>query len=331
VESPGFGGLDVTERENSESENGNGSENRNGNENRNESRTAIDRRTLLKGVTAASLLGGVPLQVSAGESAASQSEQPAIDSDPRAQERPRFQYSVKFVCGEAEGERFARGRYRTAINVHNPIRDGETRFRWRVAPAFRAEPTDPSEFDAFGLGPDEALEIGCEQIRDLADLGGPGDLLTGFVVVEAETELDVVAVYTADADGVRSMDVERIPPRRLGNGGGGEEGGGDGNRPDLVPEEVACGHRSVEVTVRNRGNAPAGPSQTAVDFGRYGNQMRTTPVLAPGQSVTRTFQIPTRPDNCYDPNCEFTVTVDATDAVNESNETNNSVEARCRG
>jgi hypothetical protein len=317
----------------------NGSEERteNKSQNRNRPESAIDRRTLLKGVTAASLLGGVPL-ASASEQGVSQSDQPATDSNPRAQERPRFQYSVKFVCGEAEGERFARGRYRTAINVHNPMREDETRFRWKVAPAFPAEPTDPSDFDAFGLGPDEALEIDCRQIRDLADLGGPGDLLTGFVVIETDIELDVVAVYSADADGVRSMDVERIEPRRLGGGEGDGDGNGDGQQPDLVPEEVECispsvvgGDYLVEVEVRNQGDVPAGPSRTAVDFRKYGTKMQTTPVLAPDQSVTQRFVIPTGAQNCFDPNCEFTVTVDATDTVDESDEANNSVQEVCRG
>ncbi|WP_276302216.1 CARDB domain-containing protein [Halorussus lipolyticus] len=285
----------------------------------------IDRRTLLQGVTAVSLLGGLPARATAtGRTGLPNFDWESVDvgeatDADRQEDRPRFQYAVKFVCGEAEGERFARGRYRTGVNVHNPA-DDEVEFRWKVAPAFPAERAEPSDFEEFGLGPDGALEIDCRQIFEVV---GGGGLLTGFVVIEADTELDVVAVYSAEADGVRTMDVERVSPRQLGDG--------RGNAPDLVPAEIDCDGRELFVRVQNRGSAPAGPSKTEVDFDTYGTQTRETPILAPGQSATLRFQIPLRPRNCYDPDCEFAVTVDATDAINESNETNNSLRERCLG
>lgn len=281
-------------------------------------RSAIDRRTLLKGVTAASLLGGVPIRATAAEGAGA-SEQSPTDSNRRAQGRPRFQYAAKFVCGRADGEQLAEGRYQTAINVHNPMPEDSTRFRWKVAPAFPEQPSDPFDFSRYiPLPPDGAFEIDCRQIAERTD--SQGDLLTGFVVVQAISELDVVAVYTSEFEEERTLDVERVPPRRLRDGGG----GGGGNRPDLIPVEVGRSGENVVVLVRNQGNAPAGPSQTAVDFGQYGTETADTPVLAPGQSTTLQFEIPRQP-NCFDPDCDFVVTVDATDAVNESNEQNNTI------
>jgi hypothetical protein len=42
------------------------------------------------------------------------------------------------------------------------------------------------------------------------------DLLKGFVVVESDVELDVVAVYAAAGqdDQVETLHTERVPPRR---------------------------------------------------------------------------------------------------------------------
>ena len=59
----------------------------------------------------------------------------------------------------------------------------------------RLKPGPVSKFHDAELGPDEALEIDCQDIFKLArtDSG----FLKGFVVIESEVELDVVAVYTA--------------------------------------------------------------------------------------------------------------------------------------
>ena len=68
------------------------------------------------------------------------------------------------------------------------------------------------------LGPDEALEIDCPDISKLAhtDAG----FLKGFVVIESEVELDVVAVYTAAGrdEQVETLHTERVParPRKAG-------------------------------------------------------------------------------------------------------------------
>lgn len=46
--------------------------------------------------------------------------------------------------------------------------------------------------------------------------GVDADLLKGFVVVESDVELDVVAVYAAAGqdDQVETLHTERVPPRR---------------------------------------------------------------------------------------------------------------------
>ena len=133
-------------------------------------------------------------------------------------ERVIFQYAAKFVCGKSAGEVVAPGVYFTAINVHNPLYAG-VRFRVKVAiglPGLKPGPV--SKFHNVALGPDEALEIDCPDIRKLAN--HEGDFAKGFVVIESETELDVVAVYTAaGAEGqVETLHTERVParPRKAG-------------------------------------------------------------------------------------------------------------------
>jgi hypothetical protein len=127
---------------------------------------------------------------------------------------PTFQYAVKFVCGRADGEVLARGEYFTAVNAHNPTNKG-IEFRKKFAIALpRQQPGPVSEFASTRLGPDEALEIDCADIRERT--GSPTDLLKGFVIIESDVELDVVAVYTAaGADReVETLHIERVSPRR---------------------------------------------------------------------------------------------------------------------
>jgi hypothetical protein len=131
------------------------------------------------------------------------------------QEAPAFQYAAKFVCGKSAGEVVAPGVYFTAVNVHNPTYTA-IRFRIKIAVALPGvKPGPVSKFFDAKLGPDQALEIDCRDIFEHAET--KADFLKGFVVIESDVELDVVAVYTAAGrDGqVETLHTERVPPRRL--------------------------------------------------------------------------------------------------------------------
>jgi len=65
-----------------------------------------------------------------------------------------------------------------------------------------------------------------------------------------------------------------------------------------------------------------------VDFLAFGKVSMPTPPLAPGASVDLLFAIP---PGCFDPNCEFQITVDVNNEVNESEEGNNVVKSACLG
>ncbi|MGH6635903.1 MAG: M64 family metallopeptidase [Gammaproteobacteria bacterium] len=116
--------------------------------------------------------------------------------------------------------------------------------------------------------------------------------------------------------------------------------------PDLVPESLGgdtsplgfCrrGDAGLTVRVRNQGNQPAFvPTTTRVQFSS-GEQTATTPPLPNGAAADVTVPIPT---GCFDPDCAFTIRVDADDAVEEprhdptdtSHEHNNVAVGRCLG
>src|SRR6185436_15083791 len=81
-----------------------------------------------------------------------------------------FQYAVKLVCGVVVAPPpgsaptpVAPGRYWTAINIHNPDKCHEARFRWKVAVAEPGKAGTVSKYRTLILGPDMALEIDCPQ------------------------------------------------------------------------------------------------------------------------------------------------------------------------
>jgi photosystem II stability/assembly factor-like uncharacterized protein len=152
-----------------------------------------------------------------------------------------LQYAVKVLCGSASRDReepskdernaqdrdrddddykrglrdkrVAPGTYFTSINIHNP---GEKPILGRMKVAVAApngKPGSISRFVAFKLGPDEAMSIDCEQLY--REFGIKPEFTDGFVVIEGEADLDVIAVYTAaGASGrVETLKTERVPAR----------------------------------------------------------------------------------------------------------------------
>lgn len=152
------------------------------------------------------------------------------------------------------------GRYFTATNVHNPSRCDTVTLRWKVAVALPGphpgpvtEPKLPESglavdrpdrarpgatlieaeaervrprvgpvtgFVEATLGPDEALEIDCSDVKArMESLGTPlPPYVKGWVVIECPSELDVVAVYGASTsleDTVKTFHTERVPARCL--------------------------------------------------------------------------------------------------------------------
>lgn len=130
-----------------------------------------------------------------------------------------FLYPVKFICGTMEqwGEGpLAFGNYATAINVHNFTERSIKAVKKVVLtfPPGGQEPGEITRFYEFELGPDQALEIDCYDIRKMVGIEYP-DFIKGFVVILSSDELDVVAVYTVATTTMTSIDVEYIETRKV--------------------------------------------------------------------------------------------------------------------
>ena len=244
-----------------------------------------------------------------------------------AQRSSAYQYAVKCVCGKPYKEVLAAGRYFTAINVHNPTADTVVFKRKLASTRPGGDPGLVSKFDKSVLMPDQALEIDCAEVFEQARRARIStDFFKGFVVIESDVELDVVAVYTAaGATGqVETMHVEPVSPRRLLG------------CPDLVVVSIDTpiwdreSNRSViRATIKNIGNAIADSSSaqlidlTTPGPGPYGvpyNDVAYTPELAPGAVATVTFYLT---NWGYKPNVTLEVTADYRNELSECNENNN--------
>jgi hypothetical protein len=141
-----------------------------------------------------------------------------------AQEDEGFMYTVKFTCVEEVGPPeadfggvpFVPAQYRTAVNIHNPQREG-FEFRKKAVVALSQGSQERgiiSEWQDEQLRSDEALDVDCLDIAKL--LQGTQPVGDGFVVIESRWPLDVVAVYTT-TEGA-GIDVEYIQPKRIRDG-----------------------------------------------------------------------------------------------------------------
>ena len=240
-----------------------------------------------------------------------------------AQERDVYQYVVKIICGLSDGKIVAKGRYFTSINLHNPSNRGIS-FRYKVAVALPGmKPGSVSNFIKGKLEPDQASEIDCPDIFRLIE--SREKFLKGFVVIESQFKLDVVAVYSvAGSNGyIETMEIERITPQHLYG------------CPDLIVERVErpiwddANKRSViRAVIRNIGNADAGATLARVidpttqqDTGAPYNDVAMTPGLPrEGGTVTITFYLPYW---VYNPDVTLEVTADYKNELPECNENNN--------
>ena len=145
----------------------------------------------------------------------------------RRQLATQFQYSAKALCTLSDigfGDAFAPGRYRTAINIHNPtdhkIEVGR-KFALAIGPSEAVGSFSITPYKSLTLEPDQAVAYNC---FDIANFFCPihgvcvdFTAIDGFLVVNSPVELDVVAVYTANAKGgeVSTLDADAIVGRRL--------------------------------------------------------------------------------------------------------------------
>jgi hypothetical protein len=137
------------------------------------------------------------------------------------------EYSVKYVCGiptvEAQREAVKPGNYATAINIHNPNQNPNTPPTQFTKHAVRALPEDipplpPGPPVGEVLPPDFAMEVDCQNIRDLLHLPHDTTFIKGFVVIlepTGMTPFDVIGVYSSEPPpgqtGISGMGLEVLP------------------------------------------------------------------------------------------------------------------------
>jgi subtilase family serine protease len=103
-------------------------------------------------------------------------------------------------------------------------------------------------------------------------------------------------------------------------------------KPDLSGPPGFCkqdNQKKLIVTVKNGGTGNAAASTTTIEFLPGGSFSLSTPAIAAGgTSDLAPLDIPA---GCFNPDCEFKITVDANNQIKESNETNNSADGSCLG
>ena len=114
----------------------------------------------------------------------------------------------------------------------------------------------------------------------------------------------------------------------------------DRGGPDLVPERRSGGQGeegfckrdndgNLVVRVRNQANQDALNQSTTIVVFTPGEPKSGMTAPMPGGSFSEvTFEIPSE---CFDPDCDFSITLDANNDIAESNEENNSAKGICIG
>jgi hypothetical protein len=259
-----------------------------------------------------------------------------------AQDPMRLEYVAKMICGlqrDPKNMQLVRGFYGTAINIRNPGKEPAT-LEKSLALTFPPKEEEPGKIVKIArhkLPPRRALEVDCEDVlQEGFDGQLPTPYIKGFIVVEADRQLDVTAVYTSaglDQKGrvtsVTSVDVETI--KAADRQDDGAEQCADLAVRDIGPLEVSCPGgggtcvTTVEYTIANIAGGNAGPfsARAVLDPAQSVTVDQSFPGgLAAGaeQSVTAT----TPPGgNCFDPDCTVTVTADPENKVPECREDNN--------
>ncbi len=280
---------------------------------------------------------------------------------------PLFSYTAKWICntpsvqsgfngtvvntGDAENIGLVPAEYKTDINVHNPGPGNISILKKFVLSlpesAVQLKP-GPTAFIQTLAGPDVAFFITCDEIQKVLNLP-PLHAFKGFVILlTSVSTLDVVAEYSSEAfdfspecpspsfppfasincpEGL-TLDVEKIsavstkapalpnllfpncalPPATNG------AATCLGNRPGFI-----------DVVVQNNGPAPSGPTLVRAS-GELIAPDQPILGLAPGATATVSYSI----SQCTftpGPDCNFSLTVDPTNLVAESNEGDNTINA----
>ncbi len=152
-----------------------------------------------------------------------------------------YEYAAKVVCGVIQQESVAPpippcvpGYYTTATNIHNPSRELAplwVKFAHAPQAVDYANPHIGGQISLwfkYELKPDQAMELDCDFLLFAAKASNMnlGNFAKGFVVIQSQSRLDVVSVYTAGPiqkgvattqlmGFVATMHTERVPEHKI--------------------------------------------------------------------------------------------------------------------
>ena len=142
------------------------------------------------------------------------------------QQEVSYMYAVKIVCVPTFGRAspaLVPGIYRTAVNVHNPWPQPAHLVKWVTLSPPQGQAAISGKHISETLEPFQAFDIDCVHMAKDFCLQGkhvPGG--KGFLIIQADQNIDVVGVYTseeigrtgsAQIGGGLSMDVEYVQPK----------------------------------------------------------------------------------------------------------------------
>jgi hypothetical protein len=231
--------------------------------------------------------------------------------------------------------------YRTEVNVLNPTAEEavvEARVVLAHEPGAEAVSSDPF---VYRVAPQDAISVNCAELESRLAPSAvvPGG--SGFVVMRADRELEVVAVYAVGektgcgggpirgghcSGAGASIDVEYVKPRVV-----------SGPRlPDLIVRFLRtplfrCGPNQACTLdawfeVRNGGGGDAGPFSVVLEADTFlGPEVIALPGLAAGahQEFVRMLDGTSASAGCADHDCSVAVRADEFGEVEESDEANN--------
>ena len=148
----------------------------------------------------------------------------AITINPPSTRPDVFLYAAKIICVPHFGPAspaLMPGKYRTAVNVHNPWDQPAHIEKWVTLSPPQGQPPVTGDKISGTVQPWASFDVACPYFRD--EFGLPEGAKVpggkGFMVIQSDRELDVVAVYTSrtetpNSNGVgTSIDVERVEPK----------------------------------------------------------------------------------------------------------------------
>ena len=239
------------------------------------------------------LAGGITAGAVLGSGSSGPATAPAATHEGSAPDV--FIYSAKVVCVPALGKAkpaLVAGKYKTAVNVHNPSGNAVNIEKWITLSPPQGQDVVTGDHMTEVLGGWEAFDVDCKHMAEDFGLDGatvPGG--KGFFVIVSDGPLNVAAVYTSQrTDAVvggvgASIDTEYIEPRIVSAGA---LVNGDFETGGLSPWSLASDNSSLQQGVVEY---PSDPVTTNLPYsgGTYASKIRPgsqAPEAAIEQTVT---------------------------------------------